>query len=653
MMAVDLSPLVRAEVCILPRSAGMEDLERRLQLAVVVYVGGARPPISCVDAAIAISEQLNIPRHRFSVHKFHPEDFLIIFASHELRNRALGVPLVEHQGVKLYIKPWLRQAQAKSRLMRIQVDLMIEGVPSHAWSKETATELLGNSCLIESLVPETASREDLSLFKLRAWCVDPEEIPTCRRLWVPEPQERVVNPAMQRPSFRQLLEYPTLIHIGRLRDHTPPELWRRSPSSDGGSGQSGLPDSFIGSLPGGDWTVLQWTRGVCDNRGVGRRSPGPAGGIPPHCDQPYRQALVGRIGPSNWRIPPIGNGGLAVTDVTRVAHRNEALTGLARSNPNQTVERPLANEVVLAGALATPVLTDKTSEEIRIPDKVANEQISIQAEVANVVVQASLPPIVMQREPVARADDAVGEASPVATVVGTLVGPPTSDPMRATPPACMHKENTVGTPEAHRPTRIDGPVVTVGRAPMQELLAPTPDSEAALVDPALDKAGEVTTLHAGTLDAATLHGDVEMQQSLPSEQAIEETRLSSKEQVALGNIKTFCASLLKKLAPSLLKEIEMANGVRPGQDPFTPRRNTRSLSSNASRSSKASAAETVLLKALGIVPDELAISEGALVQLREMFDSPLQDKHLRAIAVIFGKSLPMDLGMENLAVTAS
>ncbi|XP_037463577.1 uncharacterized protein LOC119335568 [Triticum dicoccoides] len=278
MMAVDLSPLARAEVCILPRSAGMEDLERRLQLAVVVYVGGARPPISCVDAAIAISEQLNIPRHRFSVHKFHPEDFLIIFASHELRNRALGVPLVEHQGVKLYIKPWLRQAQAKSRLMRIQVDLMIEGVPSHAWSKETATELLGNSCLIESLVPETASREDLSLFKLRAWCVDPEEIPTCRRLWVPEPQERVVNPAMQRPSFRQLLEYPTLIHIGRLRDHTPSELWRRSPSSDGGSGQSGLPDSFIGSLPGGDWTVLQWTRGVCDNRGVGRRSPGPAGG---------------------------------------------------------------------------------------------------------------------------------------------------------------------------------------------------------------------------------------------------------------------------------------------------------------------------------------------------------------------------------------
>lgn len=108
-----------AEVCILARSEGMDDLERRPQLAMVAYVGGSRPSVSCVDAAIAISEELNIPRHCFSVHKYHPEDFLIVFASRELRNRALASPSVEHQGFKLFIKPWLRQAQAKSRLMRV------------------------------------------------------------------------------------------------------------------------------------------------------------------------------------------------------------------------------------------------------------------------------------------------------------------------------------------------------------------------------------------------------------------------------------------------------------------------------------------------------------------------------------------------------
>ncbi|XP_044415191.1 uncharacterized protein [Triticum aestivum] len=229
MVSAVLPPPVRADICIVPRSTGMADLERRLQLAVVAYVGGARPPVSCVDAAIAISEQLEIPLHRFSVPKFHPEDFLVVFASHDLRNKALEVPFIEHPRFKLFTKPWLRQAQAQSKLMRVQVDLMIEGVPSHAWSRETASELLGSSCLIESLAPET------------------------------------------------LLEYPTLIHIGRLCDHSPPEFWRRSPSSDGGGSQSGLPESFNGFFMG-EWTVLPWSRGVRDDRGTSRRSPGHAGG---------------------------------------------------------------------------------------------------------------------------------------------------------------------------------------------------------------------------------------------------------------------------------------------------------------------------------------------------------------------------------------
>lgn len=71
--------------------------------------------------------------------------------------------------------------------------------------------------------------------------------------------------------------------------------------------------------------------------------------------------------------------------------------------------------------------------------------------------------------------------------------------------------------------------------------------------------------------------------------------------MALGNIKSFCAGLLKKLAPPLLKEIEGARGVRPGQDPFTPRRTTRSVASSVGggRKTKAMVAETVLLKALG------------------------------------------------------
>uniref|UniRef100_A0A453QW51 CCHC-type domain-containing protein n=1 Tax=Aegilops tauschii subsp. strangulata TaxID=200361 RepID=A0A453QW51_AEGTS len=292
------------EVCIVQRSEGMEDLEWRLQLAVVMYIGGARPPVSCAEASVMLAAHLEVPRHQFSVHKFHPEDFLVVFASQELRNKALERPLVLQFGVQLHIKPCLRQALATARCMRIQADVLIEGVPSHAWSRETAADLLGSSCLIDSLAPETESREDLSLFKLRVWCVDPDDVPVSRKLWVPEPVS--LDPAARRPSFRQLLEYPTLIHIGRLRDFSPPELWRRSSRSDSDSGQSGLPDSSPGSFAGGEWSVQPSTRGVRDRvrcwAGGEWYGAGPAAY---GAGRSYRQALEGRVGPSDWRIPPM------------------------------------------------------------------------------------------------------------------------------------------------------------------------------------------------------------------------------------------------------------------------------------------------------------------------------------------------------------
>lgn len=134
---------------------------------------------------------------------------------------------------------------------------------------------------------------------------------------------------------------------------------------------------------------------------------------------------------------------------------------------------------------------------------------------------------------------------------------------------------------------------------------------------------------------------------------IPDDRLSNKEQVAIGNIKSFCARLLKKLAPPLLKEIETMRGVRAGQDPFTPRRTTRSVCSTNRSKSKATAAETVLLKTLGIAHDDLEVSEGALDTLRNMFDSPLQESQLRAIAAIFGKAMPINLTGEFDALVAT
>lgn len=148
-----------------------------------------------------------------------------------------------------------------------------------------------------------------------------------------------------------------------------------------------------------------------------------------------------------------------------------------------------------------------------------------------------------------------------------------------------------------------------------------------------------------------MHGE----DSVQDQEERNEIALSPKELVALGNIKSFCAGLLEKRAPPLLKEIEGARGVRTGQDPFTPRRTTRSLGIGGQRKTKASMAETVLLKTLGIASDDLVVSDDALGQLPSVFDSPLQESQLRAIAAVFGKSITMNLldGLECIEPLAA
>jgi hypothetical protein len=57
----------------------------------------------------------------------------------------------------------------------------------------------------------------------------------------------------------------------------------------------------------------------------------------------------------------------------------------------------------------------------------------------------------------------------------------------------------------------------------------------------------------------------------------------------------------------------------------------------------ASAAESVLLKALGITPADLAVDENALQAFKDLFDVPLHNQHLEIIAAIFGKVVPPDV----------
>lgn len=59
----------------------------------------------------------------------------MVFGCGEHRNRVSALPFLEHRGVRLYFRPWNRQAQAVHAMLGYKVLIEMEGIPPHAWER--------------------------------------------------------------------------------------------------------------------------------------------------------------------------------------------------------------------------------------------------------------------------------------------------------------------------------------------------------------------------------------------------------------------------------------------------------------------------------------------------------------------------------------
>jgi hypothetical protein len=77
-------------------------------------------------------------------------------------------------------------------------------------------------------------------------------------------------------------------------------------------------------------------------------------------------------------------------------------------------------------------------------------------------------------------------------------------------------------------------------------------------------------------------------------------------------------------------------------EPFTPKRMTRRSSAALAntKDKKASVAESTLLKALGLCPENLSASDEDLRRFKDFFNSPVREAHVQVLAAIFGKEMP-------------
>ncbi|CAL4910224.1 unnamed protein product [Urochloa decumbens] len=251
------------ECCFVDRSPAMAAEEARLRLAIIATVGNASTEFSAADAKLAILTATAIRAEDITVKPFHPDHFLIECATQGARDRVLASSPTPLASTCLSLRPWTRLAYGEAETLLSKVTIEIDGIPAHAWDRDTASKLLAPNCWIESLDEATGRKTDLSTFKVSAWTRDPKAIPMSKKLLIAEPETPITYsiPEMQvifgnvRPYLRQkgVLVYPVSFHLRSVADFRPrspstsgPSL----PSDNGDSGPDGNPDRSYGFRQG-------------------------------------------------------------------------------------------------------------------------------------------------------------------------------------------------------------------------------------------------------------------------------------------------------------------------------------------------------------------------------------------------------------------
>jgi hypothetical protein len=595
----------------------MNELEQRLRLALVAHIGGARRPVTCGQVVEALQAH-GVPAGAAAVHSFALEDFLVIFSKTEQRNMVAVLPSLSHGGFSLFFKPWTRQAQATQVCMRKKVHLALEGIPTHAWEPKVIEDLLGKAYVVEEVAPETKTHSDLSLVKLTAWTSDLASIPVAKTLVIPEPSQREtrVAPApASRISEVKALQYKVLIHLTSVEEDVVSKMGASSSQGRGANGSS-EPDSGNGG--GGDG-VRRITRAAPWRRGQPDLRDGPGAGA--HTKSRQGHAQVEDLG---WSLPAMRGHApyvvwLELSGSNLAAHsgKDASPNKVSRSVQPEPVEGSQlgglrqTEEVPLAGTNVDAVSESNHRRELVETDPKADGCSRPATGISWEDAEESLP---------------VGGGETETAVLQLLdekVVLSESDQLTepVTPSSPCEGSSRVGQ--------------WPGTSATEEYFLVSLSSGASLESEQREQASDPQTVE-----------EVERQEdSGQCMQGAAPTANPKENSEAYRKIKHFCANILKTLAPPLLKEIESSSSLRATAEPFTPRRFTRSSASVAglgasTHGKSATAAETVLLKALGITPGELAVAEKDLEVFRRIFDSPLRENHLRAVASIFGKMVP-------------
>jgi hypothetical protein len=178
----------RVKTCVLEFSTAMAREEAALRRALFVSIVGSRPEISGAEVRDEVARAFGIDVNSISIHQSLPEDFLLLLPDESSADRVFsGGKLFRGPLFNLQFRRWSRLAHAEAARLPALVEVEVHGIPAHAWDRSTVEYLLRDSCIITDIHPSTSLKNDLSSFRLRAWCLNTDLFPRPMKLLIVEP----------------------------------------------------------------------------------------------------------------------------------------------------------------------------------------------------------------------------------------------------------------------------------------------------------------------------------------------------------------------------------------------------------------------------------------------------------------------------------
>nr|TKW05580.1 hypothetical protein SEVIR_7G186100v2 [Setaria viridis] len=207
------------------------------------------------DVLQGIAGATGLEATSFSIVLSFPESFLVICYSQEVRDHVLAVSPILVVAKSLSLHPWTLLARASSVVLFQKVTIELDDILEHAWDLDTASKLLAKHAWA------TASKVDMSTFKLTAWTKDPHSIPASEKLiaklltlviYFDDEMQMIFGSLEPYLREKRMLEYPIDIHLCSIADFWPrtPSTSASSPSDDGDSVLDGNPDHSYGFRQG-------------------------------------------------------------------------------------------------------------------------------------------------------------------------------------------------------------------------------------------------------------------------------------------------------------------------------------------------------------------------------------------------------------------